>query len=47
MTVFPGVRVFVGDDDDYFVLDAVRRVDVHVRRIDLRSASWVLPECCR
>ncbi len=24
-----------------------RRVDVHVRRIDLRSSSWVLPECCR
>ena len=47
MTVNPRVRGYVGDDDDYYNLDAVRRVDVHVRRIDLRSASWVLPECCR
>lgn len=47
MTVNPRVRGYVGDDDDYYDLDAVRRVDVHVRRIDLRSSSWVLPECCR
>lgn len=47
MTVNPRVRGYVGDDDDYYDLDAVRRVDVHVRRIDLRSTSWVLPECCR
>jgi hypothetical protein len=47
MTVNPRVRGYVGDDDDYYNLDAVRRVDVHVRRIDFRSSAWVLPECCR
>ncbi|MFM8771179.1 MAG: hypothetical protein ACKOE4_04050 [Candidatus Kapaibacterium sp.] len=47
MTVNPRVRGYVGDDDDYYNLDAVRRVDVHVRRIDLRSSAWILPECCR
>lgn len=47
MTVNPRVRGYVGDDDDYYDLDAVRRVDVHVRRIDLRASSWELPECCR
>ena len=47
MSVKPKTRAYVGDEDDYYDLDAVRRVDVHVRRVDLRSASWVVPECCR
>ncbi len=47
MSVKPKTHAYVGDDDDYYDLDAVRRVDVHVRRVDLRSRSWVVPECCR
>ncbi|MBU3679429.1 MAG: hypothetical protein FGM32_07470 [Candidatus Kapabacteria bacterium] len=47
LSVKPKTRAYVGDEDDYYDLDAVRRVDVHVRRVDLRSAAWVVPECCR
>lgn len=47
MTVKPQVRAYVGDDDDYYSLDAVRRVDIIVRRIDLRAPAYVIPECCR
>jgi hypothetical protein len=47
MTVNPSTRGYIGDEDDYYALDAVRRVDVHVRRIDLRAPAWIVPECCR
>lgn len=47
MSVKPQVRAYVGDEDDYYSLDAVRRVDIIVRRIDLRAPAWIIPECCR
>jgi hypothetical protein len=46
-SVNPSIKAYKDGDDNYYDLDGVRRVDVHVRRVNLRGDQWVLPECCR
>lgn len=46
-SVIPAIKAYSNGASNYYDLDGVRRVDVHVRRINLRNDAWVLPECCR
>jgi len=46
-SINPAVKAYSAGDNTYYDLDGVRRVDVHVRRINLRNDKWILPECCR
>lgn len=46
-SVNPEIKAYKSGDSNYYDLDGVRRVDVHVRRINLRNDQWILPECCR
>ncbi len=47
-SVIPKNKEYGNDpDNDYRLLDWVRRVDVQVRRINYRGDSWEKPECCR
>ncbi len=34
-------------EDDFYMLDWIRRVDVQVRRVRLNGDAWIEPECCR
>jgi hypothetical protein len=46
-TEIPRNRGYGKGNDDYYKLDWIRRVDVHVRRVRLNGDAWVEPECCR
>jgi hypothetical protein len=46
-SVNPEIKSYQAGENSYYDLDGVRRVDVHVRRVNLRNDQWVLPECCR
>ena len=46
-TAKPRNRGYGKGDDDFYMLDWIRRVDVQVRRVRLNGDAWIEPECCR
>ncbi len=40
------VKSYAGEDNDYYSLDDVRRIDVQINRVQWQNGKYIAPPCC-